>query len=461
MERNDFKEFHMTTSSYPPGPKDKPLIGSLFPFFRDPTGLLLSVARDYGDIVRIRIGLGDAFLINQPDYIQDVLMNHYQNFIKGKGFLRAKSVLGEGLLTSEGDFHRHQRRLAQPAFHRQRIAAYGAVMTEYGARMGERWQDGETLDIAREMMRLTLAIVARTLFHADVESETNEIGKAISIFREEWWNTTILPFLPFSRFLEKLPIPSLRRLNKARESLDVITYRIINEHRASGRDRGDLLSMLLLAQDEEGDGGGMTDVQVRDEVMTILFAGHETTASALTWTWYLLSQNPEVEIKLHAELDSVLAGKLPTADDVGRLTYTRMVLSEAMRIYPPVWILGRRPIKDYKIDSYIVPADSVIIVSQWVTHHDPRYYPDPFRFDPERWTPEAQASRPKFAYFPFGGGPRQCMGEQFAWMEGVLLLATLAQNWQMRLVPGHTVEPQPLVTLRPKYGMRMKLERRK
>jgi cytochrome P450 len=451
----------MTTASYPPGPKGKPLIGHLFEFFHDPLALLLSVAGEYGDIVHIRIGPGDVFLINKPDYIQDVLVNHYQNFIKGRGFLRAKSVLGEGLLTSEGNFHRHQRRLAQPAFHRERIAAYGAVMAEYGARTQERWKDGETLDIAREMMGLTLAIVARTLFEADVESEVKEIGKAMSAFREEWWNTTILPFLPFSRFLEKLPIPSLRRLNKARARLDAVTYRIIGERRASSRDRGDLLSMLLLAHDEEGDGGEMTDVQVRDEVMTILFAGHETTANALTWTWYLLSQHPEVEAKLHAELDAVLVGKLPTADDVARLLYTRMVLAEAMRLYPPVWILGRRPLKDYKIDSYVVPADSVIMMSQWVTHHDLRYYPDPFRFDPERWTLDAQASRPKFSYFPFGGGPRQCIGEQFAWMEGILLLATIAQKWQMRLVPGHPVEPEPRITLRPRYGMRMTLKQRK
>jgi cytochrome P450 len=235
---------------------------------------------------------------------------------------------------------------------------------------------------------------------------------------------------------------------------------MIRERRASGEDRGDLLSMLLLAQDEEDNGGGMSDRQVRDEAMTLFLAGHETTANALTWTWYLVSQHPEVEEKLHAEIDAVLADRLPTADDVAQLRYTRMVLSEAIRLYPPAWAMGRRVLGDYEVPPYRIPANSLIFLSPYVMHHDPRYFPNPDAFDPQRWTAEAQVERPKFSYFPFGGGPRQCIGEGFAWMEGVLLIATLAQRWRLRLVPGHPVALQPLVTLRPKYGMRMVAERR-
>jgi len=368
----------------------------------------------------------------------------------------AKRFLGEGLLTSEGEHHRRQRRLAQPAFHRQRIVGYGAIMTDYAARARERWQNGATVDIAEEMNRLTLAIVGKTLFDADVEAESREIGEAL---------TTILSLfnqvmLPYTGLLQKFPLPANRRFQRAAERLDATIYRMIQEHRAGGVDRGDLLSMLLAAQDEEGGGGGMTDKQVRDEAMTIFLAGHETTANALAWTWYLLSQNPAVETKLHAELDRVLAGRLPNFHDLPQLRYTEMVLAESMRLFPPAWVIGRRALTDQPLGPYTIPANAIVICSQYVTHHNRRYFPEPFRFDPERWTPEAKARLPKFAYFPFGGGARICIGESFAWMEGILLLATLAQRWRMRLVPGHPVEPQPRITLRPKHGLRMTLERR-
>jgi cytochrome P450 len=330
-------------------------------------------------------------------------------------------------------------------------------MTSYGRRTSERWRDGETLDVSREMMRLALAIAGKTLFDTDVETEADEIGAALTTAIELFTTLT----LPFADLLEKLPLPSTRRFQRARARLDATIYRMIEERRRSGEDRGDLLSMLLLAQDVEGDGAGMTDEQLRDEALTILLAGHETTAKALTWTWYLLSAHPEVEARLHAELEAVLSGRLPTADDVPRLRYTRMILAEAMRLYPPAWIIGRRALGDYEINGYFIPARSILLMCQYLTHHDPRYFPDPFRFDPERWRPEAEAARPKFSYFPFGGGPRQCIGEGFAWMEGVLLIATLAGQWRMRLVPGHPVELQPIVTLRPKHGMRMALERRR
>jgi cytochrome P450 len=446
----------MKAVNNPPGPKRKPIVGNLMEFRRDPIGFLLDSARKYGDVVYLKFGPQDLFLINHPDYIRDVLVTDNRNFVKSRGLEMAKKFLGEGLLTSEGEFHRRQRRLAQPAFHHKRINAYAEVMADYAARIRDGWSDGETVDISQEMMRLTLAIVGKTLFDADVESETKKIGEALTDIMQLFERIT----MPFPWLLEKLPLPSNFRFVKAKQRLDATIYRIINERRASGEDRGDLLSMLLLAQDEEGDGGSMTDLQLRDEAMTIFLAGHETTANALTWTWYLVSQNPEVEARLHAEIDSVLGINLPTAEDVAKLRYTEMVFAEAMRLFPPAWTVGRRALNDYRIDKYDVPAGSIILMSQYVMHHDARYYPDPFKFDPERWTPEARAARPKFSYFPFGGGPRVCIGEPFAWMEGVLLIATIAQRWRMRLAERQRVELKPMITLRPKYGMRMKVERR-
>jgi len=267
--------------------------------------------------------------------------------------------------------------------------------------------------------------------------------------------------IPFYRLLQKLPIPSLVQFNQARDRLDATVYRIINERRNNAEDRHDLLSMLLLAQDEEGDGQGMTDVQVRDEVMTIFLAGHETTASSLIWTWYLLSQHPEVEEKLHSELVSVLAGRVPTFDDVVRLKYTKMIFTETLRLYPPIWLINRQAIKDCKVDSYAIPAGSLIHMCPFLVHRDPRYYPNPLSFNPERWESMAQDNRPKFAFFPFGGGARFCIGEQFAWMEAVLVIATIAQQWRLHFLPEQPVEPQPLVTLRPKHTIRMRAEKRK
>jgi len=443
------------TGTNPPSSPGKPCVGHLLDFRRDPPRLLSQLAREHGDIVHFKLGPQDMYLLNHPDFIRDVLVTNNRNFVKSRGLQMAKKFLGEGLLTSEGEFHRRQRRLAQPAFHRQRINAYAEIMTGHATRTRERWRDGETLDIWHEMMRLALAIVGKTLFDADVESEAPEIGKALTDVMQLFERITN----PLSGLLDKLPLPGNIRWLKAKERLDSTIYRIINERRASGEDRGDLLSMLLLAQDEEGDGGSMTDQQLRDEAMTLFVAGHETTANALTWTWYLLSQHPEVEAKLHEEIDTVLAGRLPTAADVAQLRYTEMVFAEAMRMYPPAWTMGRRVLADYQIGQYVVPAGSIVLMSPWVMHHDPRFFPDPFKFDPERWTAEAREARPKFSYFPFGGGPRVCIGEQFAWMEGALLIATIGQRWKMRLAPGQRVEPKAMITLRPKYGMRMVLSR--
>ena len=440
----------------PPSSPGKPFVGHLLDFRRNPTKLLTDLAREHGDIVHFKLGPQDIYLLNHPDYIKDVLVTNNRNFVKSRGLEMAKKFLGESLLTSEGEFHRRQRRLAQPAFHRQRINAYANVMTDHAVRARERWRDGETLEVWQEMMRLTLAIVGKTLFDADVESEAPEIGKALTDVMQLFERITN----PLSGLLDRLPLPSNNRWLKAKARLDSTIYRVINDRRASGEDRGDLLSMLLLAQDNEGDGGSMTDQQVRNEAMTLFVAGHETTANALTWTWYLLSQHSDVEARLHGEVDSVLAGALPTAADVARLPYTEMVFAESMRLYPPAWTLGRRVLSDYQIDRYVVPANAIVLMSPWVMHHDPRFFPDPYKFDPDRWTVEARESRPKFSYFPFGGGPRVCIGEQFAWMEGALLIATIAQHWEMRLAPDQRVEPKAMITLRPRYGMRMIVETR-
>jgi len=441
---------------YPAGPTARYPFQFLVEVARNPLAMMIAMQRDYGDIAYYKIGPQHLFLFNHPDLIRDVLVTNQKNFHKSRGLERAKRLLGNGLLTSEDEFHLRQRRLAQPAFHRQRITAYATTMVDFADRTRSSWTDGRTVDMHIEMMRLTLGIVAKTLFDADVDSEAAEIGNAMT----QAFESFNYAMLPFTEYLEKLPLPAVRRFNAARDRLDKTIFRLIGERRASGEDRGDLLSMLLLAQDTEGDGTGMSDAQLRDEALTIFLAGHETTANALTWTWYLLSQNPEAEARLHAELSSALGGRRPTFDDLPNLPYTRMVLSESMRLYPPAWAIGRRALKSFLAREYEIPAGSVVLMSQYIMHRDERFFPDPERFDPERWTAEAQAQRPKFSYFPFGGGARVCIGEQFAWMEGILLLATIAQQWQMRLVPGHPVDLQPLITLRPRHGMKMTLSSR-
>jgi len=441
----------------PPGPSGTPLIGHLVPFRRNPIDFLLRMAREYGDIVAFKLGAQQVVLLSHPDYVKAVLTTDHRNFVKGRGLQWAKRLLGEGLLTSEGEFHRRQRRIAQPAFHRQRIATYGNVMTDYTIRMRAQWTEGKPLDLHGEMMRLTMAIAAKTLFDADVEAEAGEIGEALSTSVEFFNRFT----LPFADLMAQLPIPSTIRFRKAKRRLDETIYRMIAERRASQEDRGDLLSMLLHAKDEEEGTGGMTDQQLRDEAMTIFLAGHETTANALTWTGYLLAQHPEIEAKLHAQIDAVLGERSPTVEDLPKLDYVEKVLAESMRLYPPAWLVGYRAIDDYEIDKYKLPGGTIFLMSQYVIHHDPRWFPDPSRFDPERWAPAAKLARPKFSYFPFGGGPRVCIGEPFAWMEATLILAALYQQWTLRLVPGYPVVLQPLITLRPKHGMQMIAERRR
>jgi cytochrome P450 len=440
----------------PPGPRQTPVVGSLLAFRRDPLGFMLHTAGQFGDVVHYRFGRLRVYLLRNPEHIKDVLVTHQHNFVKGRGIQWAKLFLGEGLLTSEGEFHTRQRRLSQPAFHRQRIGAYAAIMAGYADRARNRWHDGQAIAFESEMHALTLAIAGRTLFGEDMEDEAAEIGAAL---------TDVLSLfprfaLPFARLIQALPLPSNRRFDRARARLDATVYRIIALRRKSGRDEGDLLSMLMAAQDHEGDGGRMSDLQLRDEVMTLLLAGHETTANALCWTFYLLSQNPAAEGRLHGEVDAVLGGRLPALEDVPRLRYAEQVFAESMRMYPPAWGIGRKVLTDHPLDGWTLPAGTLVSMSPWVTHHDERFFPEPFRFDPDRWLPDARAARPRFSYFPFGGGARQCIGEQFAWMEGVLLLATLAQRFRFRLAAGAVVEPEPLITLRPKGGLPMIAEAR-
>ena len=441
----------------PPGPKRRIPALSALEMGRDPLAFLSNLRATYGDIARVPLGAETLYLLSHPELVRDVLVTNHRNFHKGRGLERAKNLLGEGLLTSEDEYHLRQRRLAQPAFHRQRVSAYGATMAAYAATRRERWRAGAEIDVHQEMMALTLAIVGKTLFDADVEHEAAEIGAAITTTFESF---NFGFFLPFGELLERLPLPATLRFKKARARLDATIYRLIDERRRAGVDRGDLLSMLLLAQDTEGDGTGMSDLQLRDEAMTIFLAGHETTANALTWTLYLLSQHPDVERQMHAEIDAALGRRLPAADDLTVLPYTRMVLAESMRLYPPAWIVGRRAMGPFEANGYSIPARSIVLLCQYVMHRDNRWFPEPDRFDPDRFLPTRQAERPKFAYFPFGGGPRVCIGEQFAWMEGVILLATIAQRWKLRLVPDHPVALQPIITLRPKHGMRMRVESR-
>jgi cytochrome P450 len=395
-------------------------------------------------------------VLTHPEHIRDVLVTHQKQFRRGRGLERTTILLGQGLLTSEGDFHLRQRRMMQPAFHRQRIAGHAQTMADYADRHIADWQDDSVRDVWRDFNALTLAIAGKTLFDSDVEGDTGAISAALNASLDAFR----LAVLPGGQFLTHLPIPAARRFKAARAKLDAIIYRIIAEHRASPVERSDLMAMLLAATDDEGDGGGMTDAQVRDEAVTILLAGHETTATALTWTSWLLASNPDVAARLEAEVDAALGGRLPTMDDLPRLGYARQVFAEAMRLYPPAYTLGHRAVGEYDVGGYRFPKRTVFLLPQYVVHRDPRWWPDPERFDPDRFAPGADASRPKFAYFPFSAGPRQCIGEPFAWMEGVMVLATLVRRWRFRRDATTRVGVLPIITLRPRYGMSLRLERR-
>jgi len=439
-----------TIATLPPSQEPFWIGGHFRPFRKDPTGFLTRQAK-LGDVSTFTLATLRGFLINHPDLIRDLLVVNAHKFVKGRALQRAKNLLGEGLLTNEGASHLRQRRMIQPAFHRAKIAGYARTMVENAEKMSATWRDGDVRDIDREMMHLTLQIVGQTLFSANVEDAADAVGQAITSM------TKLFNFLllPFSEMLEKLPIPQTRAFFRARDTLNSVIYGIINERRRLGEDKGDLLSMLLMAQDET-DGSRMTDDQIRDEALTLFLAGHETTANAMTWTWYLLSQNAEAEQKLHEELGRVLGERLPTVDDLPNLKYTESVIAESMRLYPPAWTVGRLSIADHEFGGYHVPKGSLVLASQFVLHHDARFWDDPNEFHPERWeTKSVKEAGAENIYFPFGGGVRRCIGESFAWTEAILLLATLARKWRMRLVPEQVIGLRPMMTLRPKFGMRM------
>jgi cytochrome P450 len=449
-ERNGYR--------FPPGLKlNLPLYLSRR-FFRvgNPILLFEHLVATYGKMAHYKVGPSHIVLVNEPEFIREILINQPHNFIKERTQKRMRVLLGDGLITSDGEVHKRQRRIAAPAFHRQRIQAYGEMMVERAAAMRNAWVSGVEIDASAEMMRLSLQIVARTLFAQevtpDIESINHEVNAIMKLYN-------FLIALPRAEDYLHLPIPGLMRFRRARKRLDEVVHRMIADHRASGVDSGDLLSMLIRSRDDEDD-TNMTDEQLRDEVLTIFLAGYETVANVLSWTWMLLAQNPEAEAKLHAELDQVLAGRLPTLDDLPQLRYTEMVIAESMRLYPPAWAMGRQATTDVSIGPYLLPAGTYFFFSQYLIQRNGEHFPDPLRFDPERFTPERKAGRSKFVYFPFGAGSRQCIGESFAWMEATLVLATLAQRWRLRLVPGQRLEVQPKITLRPKYGIRVIPERR-
>ena len=433
-------------------------LGNLLAIRRDVLGLLSRVAEECGDIASFRVGPIRLVLLNHPDYIRDVLVTNARSFIKGRPLRLATRLLGNGLLTSEGDFHARQSRIVQPALHAERIRGYGAVVVERAERMSERWRNGGTLDVMREMITLATEIAGMTMFHWDMEPA---VAEGVGIALDECMSLFSRASLPWAELLLKLPLPSSRRFYRAKAHLDGVIYGLIAERRRTGGDRGDLLSMLLVAQDREGDGGGMTDTQVRDEALTLFLTALDTTSLALTWTWYLLSQHPAAEAELHAELDRVLGGRTPVIEDIDRLPFTAMVFHEAMRLFPPIYAIARQAVDAVTVGGYTVPAGTLVLMSPYLMHRDPRYFAEPSRFDPWRWNHAAGARPPKFAYFPFGGGPRGCIGQPYAMQEGVLVLATIARRWRLRLAPGYRVEFRPLINLRPRRGMPMLPERRR
>ena len=453
--QNDLRE-RSGRYHFPPG-FQRNLLWFALRKFRPANPILLfqHLADTYGDIAHYKLAWNHIIFLNHPDYIREVLVVQNDNFIKERTVQRTKMLLGEGMITSESAQHRMQRQVAQPAFHRQRIPEYANAMVDEAIRMQESWRDGEQRNIAVDMMHLTLNVVSRTLFATDLREEAHELADAINRIMGLY---NFLVMLPAAEWLVHMRPPGLAAFVRARKRIDAVVYRMIEAHRRERPNGGSLLDLMLAAAPERSPS---SEQSLRDQVITIFLAGYETVANALSWTWYLLSQNPECERRFHAEIDRELQGRQPAFEDVPRLRYTEMVLAESMRLYPPAWAMGRYARNDFQLGEFFLPARTTVLISQFVTHRDPRFFPDPLRFDPERFTPEAKARRAKFTYFPFGAGFRQCIGESFTWMEGVLLLATLGQRWKLALVPGHRVEPEPLITLRPKYGMRMQIEARR
>jgi cytochrome P450 len=441
----------------PPGPHDRLPGATFLAFRRDALDLLLRTARRYGDIAYYRLGGIQLYLLTHPEQVKDVLVTHHRRFT-GLAFEAGKSITGEGLLSAQGETHRRHRRILQPAFHRDWIASYARVMVERARQWGEQRRNGEVVALRSAMASLTLGVIGETMFGTEDESAAGEI--------REFLDAAVARFTPLTfslaRLLERLPLPASRRFIQARSRLDDRVYGLITSRRAIGDERTDLLSLLLAAQDSDGDRGGLTDREIRDEVVTIFLAGHETTANAVTWAWCLLADHPESQREMHRELTERLGDRLPTADDLAALPFTSGVFAETLRLRPTVPMIFRRVVEPLELGGYLLPRGAVVILSQYVTHRDPRFYEEPERFDPRRWLAGSAAARPRFAFFPFGGGPRVCIGEHFAWLEGVMLLATIAQRW--RIVPvdaGPTPAPAPGLLTRPPETLRMRMEARR
>ncbi len=446
---------------YPPGLRMNLPFYLFHKFFKPGNPILLfEHLRRYGRAAHYRILLHDVVLLHEPSDIREVLVDKAASFGKDRTQKRMKILLGEGLITADGETHKRGRRVVAPAFHRQRIQRHAGQIVERAEAVSGRWRPGQPLDVAAEMMRLALQITASTLFDTEVTPEIHVINDQVNIIMDLY---NYLVALPRAELLLNTPLPGMRRFRKAKARLDQAVDSMIRARREQSRrggdleKRGDLLSMLLAARDDQtdGDGRGLDADQLRDQILTLFLAGYETVANALTWTWLLLGQNPEAEGRLHVELDAVLAGRLPTLEDIPRLEYAGMVLAESMRLYPPAWAMGREALEDVAIGPYRLRKGTMIFFSQYIVQRDPRWFPEPLSFRPERHTPEAKAARPRFAYFPFGGGGRQCIGESFAWMEATLALATIAQRWRLELVPGQPIELQPKITLRPKNGIKV------
>jgi cytochrome P450 len=442
----------MTNSStLPPGPKALPIVGNMLQFQRDQIDYMQRMRRTYGNMVTIHIGKTPVVMVFRPEHIRYILTEYPRNFTSLQSNGDMTETVGQGLLTLEGEAHRQQRRFVQPAFHRKRVEGYANTMAQYTLEMLKGWHAGEEKDMAREMQELTLRIVAKSLFNLELASQVHELGQQFTTMMENRRRT--LARMLHIRF--DAPFTAYGRRMGARRKVDVMIYGLIAQRRAEGRDVGDVLSMLLAAQDE---GNNLTDTQVRDNVMTLMAAGHETTANALTWTFYLLSQNPDACERLLTELQTVLAGEAPTLNDLINLPYTEWVIHEAMRLYPPVWRIGRSAIAAFDMGGYHFPKGTLFLISQWVMHRHPEFWENPDEFHPERWDAIHGEKMTQWTYFPFGGGPRICIGMPFAQLEAKLLLATILQHYTPRLVPGFPVQLQQLVTLRPKGGLRMIVE---
>src|SRR5215472_9449406 len=435
----------------PPGPKGRRYLQSPLLSGSGPLVNLPQMAARYGDTSFWQFLHISTYFFAHPNDIETVLVTKYRSFTKGIGTRANPELLGNGLLTSEGDYWFRQRRLSQPAFHRTRIAIYADIMAAEAERMMNHWQDGQQIDIHREMMRTTLAIATQALFGIELGPRMTVVAQAMNDFIRQ--NSKLSVW----RLFFKVPTPQRRRFLLGVRALDKIVYDIIRERRTRGLGE-DFLSDLLRAQDL--DGSSMSDQQLRDEVMTMLLAGHETTALALSWAWFLLGTYPDAQAKLHAELDKALGDRLPTATDFPQLLYTQNVVRESIRLYPPAWVISRRAAENVQVGGYILPAGSNVIVSPWVTHHDERFFADPNRFLPERWSAENENNLARYAYFPFGGGPRVCIGNNFALMEAAILLAAVGRRFQVSLAPGHAVEPMPSITLRPARGVHVRINRR-